>query len=76
MKIKMKLTITKKTEKPFEGQGGDMIDYCWYNARRQSDQVNFQFGSMDCSHEEGESLDLNIEKREGNDGKYKYVEVV
>ena len=72
----MKITILKRTEKSFEGNNGEDVQYAWYKARRHSDQVNFQFGSVDTSHEEGEDYDLNIEKREGQTGKISYHEVI
>lgn len=67
--------ITKKISKPFKGETGEEIAYFWYTATRLSDNVVIQFGSMWGDYEEGETLELNLERRERRDGKIGWREV-
>jgi len=74
--IKMKLKIKDIKPKPFTSDDGETINYYWYKAERLSDNVTFQFGSLNGEHAIGENLDLEIEKTEKADGKFGYKEVI
>lgn len=69
----MEVKIIKKVSKPFKGNDGEEIMYFWYTALRQGDGVTIQFGSPN-EYEEAETISVNLEKREGRDGKIRYME--
>jgi len=72
----IKLTITKKKDGSFDPKdGGEKVVYFWYNAERDSDGVNFQFGSKDGSYEVGDDLELELEKYETSNGRIAWREV-
>lgn len=71
-----KFEIIKRNIKPFKGSEGEEVQYAWYKTKRLVDGVSLEFGSMDITHEEGESVELNLEKRELSSGKLGWREVV
>lgn len=72
----MIVKIVARKQSNFLGNDGEPVEYYWYTAVRGSDQVKFQFGSRDGSHEEGTEVDLELEKREQNNGKVGWREIV
>lgn len=71
----VKLIITGKTLKPFKGDEGEMIPYCWYKAERITDGVTLQFGSKHTAYEIGDEIETALEKREGKGGKARWIEI-
>jgi len=74
----MLYTIKEKKVKPFQTSEGDKMDYAWYKALR-GDGVTIKFGSMDCSHEVGDEVNIDLEKIESvQNGKptFRYKEII
>jgi len=68
------LTITRKRDGSFQGDGGETIPYTWYKALT-ADELTIEFGSKDSSHEVGQTLELEIEKFERTGGRIGYKEI-
>jgi len=71
----MKLTITRKRDGSFDGDGGERVEYYWYKALLATG-VTIEFGSRVSTHEVGQELDLDIEKTERAGGRFGYKEIV
>lgn len=69
----MKVVITKKTDKPFKGEDGELVEYFWYSATT-SDNLRLQFGSPNNKYEIGQEYEINIGKYEKANGKIGYKE--
>lgn len=69
------LVIKKATKKPFESSEGETINYFWYKAFRPSDGVTLEFGSTE-EHKLNAEIEIELEKIELTNGKYRYKEVV
>lgn len=74
----MKVKILKIDSKPFPGGPGEAdIPYFWIRALRVSDDVKIQFGTKQgAGYVVNEVSDVELEKREGSDGRIRYFEVV
>ncbi|HNV97621.1 MAG TPA: hypothetical protein PKL13_04990 [bacterium] len=74
----MLFTIKEKKVKPFTTSEGKKMDYAWYKALRE-DGVTIKFGSMDCSHEIGDEVEIELEKTESIQNEkpaFRYKEIV
>jgi len=71
----MKLEILKAKDGSFTGQEGNKVDWNWYKARRKDNDLVIEFGSRQL-YEIGDEVDILLEKREQNNGKVGYKELV
>lgn len=67
--------IIRKKASPFQGDGGETIDYFWYKAKRLSDGVTIEIGSRNASYEEGQTYELRVEKTERPGGRFGYKDI-
>lgn len=68
-----KLKIVKAREGGFTSSDGKRINYFWYKALREEDGVTIEFGSKK-EYEEGEEIEIYLEKNEMPGGKFRYKE--
>lgn len=66
--------IEKANKRPFQSQEGGMIDYFWYKATNLANDVSIEFGSRK-EYKVGKEYDIQLEKTELANGKYRYKEV-
>jgi len=71
--MKSKIKIGKVNCKPFKAQDGEEINYYWYRGERLHDGVTLEFGSMQ-EYEKDETVDVELEKIELANGKFRYKE--
>lgn len=61
----------------FTGSDGSDVTYFWVKAERLSDGVKLEFGTKtDYRGEIGNTLALELEKRERSNGRIGYVELI
>lgn len=71
----MLVVLKSLKAKPFTNDDGDQIPYFWYKALRSTDDVTITFGSKRGDLPLNQELSLNIEKYEGEGGKFRYRHV-
>jgi len=64
-----KFKIVSCRYKPFQGDGGEQVDYYWTKGVRLSDGVSIEWGGRkDHTAEIGQEVICNVEKRESDRG--------
>jgi len=71
----MRYEILKQDIKPFTTDEGEQMDYYWYKAIREHDEVTIRFGSTNGDYSVGDSYEIDLEKYERKDGNTGYKEV-
>jgi len=72
----LEVKILKKKDGTFQGRDGSQVKYYWYKALRSDTQVTINFGSRNGDYEEGDVLDILLEKYEKPNGEFAYKEVI